>query len=75
MRRSLATILSSAGIADAGRARRAVLVRVFCAFSGNKVIILLGGYDKRKDTRAKRQQCEIAAATAALSAWKLAQRG
>jgi len=75
VRRSLATILSSAGIADANRARRAVLVRVFCAFSGNKVIILLGGYDKLRDPSAKRQQREIAAARAALSAWKRAQRG
>ena len=65
MRRSLATILSSAGIADAGRARRAVLVRVFCALSGNRVIILLGGYDKLRDPSAKRQQREIAAEVAA----------
>ena len=65
MRRSLATILSSAGIADAGRARRAVLVRVFCALSGNRVIILLGGYDKLRDPSAKRQQCEFAAEVAA----------
>jgi hypothetical protein len=75
VRRSLETILRSAGIADASRARRAVSVRVFCAFSGNKVIILLGGYDKLRDPSTKRQQREIAAARATLSAWKRAQRG
>ena len=74
VRRSLAAILSSAGIADVGRARRDVLVRVFCAFSGNKVVILLGGYDKRRDSSAKRQQREIVAARATLAAWKRAQQ-
>lgn len=75
VRRSLTAILSSAGVADAGRARRAVLVRVFCAFSGNRVVILLGGYDKGRDPSVKRQQREIAAARATLSAWKRAKRG
>jgi hypothetical protein len=75
VRRSLAAILNSAGITDAGRARRPVLVRVFCAFSGNKLVILLGGYDKLRDPSVKRQQRESAAARAALSAWKRAQRG
>ena len=75
VRRSLAAILHSAGIADAGLARRPVLVRVFCAFSGNKVVLLLGGYDKLRDPSVKRQQREIAAARATLSTWKRAQRG
>ncbi len=74
VRRSLAVILNSAGVAGDSRARRAVLVRVLCAFSGNKVVILLGGYDKGRDPSAKRQQREIAAARATLSAWKRAQR-
>lgn len=75
VRRSLSAILSSAGIAEVGRARRDVLVRVFCTFTGNKVVILLGGYDKRRDSSAKRQQREIAVARAALSAWKCEQHG
>lgn len=73
VRRSLSAILSSAGVAEVGRARRDVLVRVFCTFTGNKVVILLGGYDKRRDSSAKRQQREIAVARAALCAWKRAQ--
>ena len=72
VRRSLAAILSSAGISGTGRARRAVVVRVFCAFSGNKVVLLLGGYDKLRDPSAKRQQREIHAARATLAAWKRA---
>jgi hypothetical protein len=72
VRRSLATILSSAGIASTGRARRTVVVRVFCSFSGNKVVLLLGGYDKLRDPSTKRQQREIAAARSTLAAWKRA---
>lgn len=36
-----------------------VLVRVFFAAYGNKIILLLHGYDKGKDTSEKRQRKEI----------------
>jgi hypothetical protein len=36
-----------------------ILLRVFFHPHGNKLILLLGGYDKGKDASAKRQQVEI----------------
>ena len=68
IRRSLDTILRSAGIADAS-GRQPVLVRVFCSFVGNRVVLLLGGYDKGRDPGSKRQQREIARARAELVRW------
>jgi len=47
-----------------------VLLRVFVHFYGNKVELLLSGYDKGKDPSEKRQQREIKAAGKALRAWK-----
>lgn len=51
-----------------GRGR--VLIRVLCAFEGNRVILLLGGYDKLRDPSKRRQQREIRAAAAVLRAWR-----
>lgn len=73
IRRSLDTILRSAGLPDAGGGRE-VLVRVFCAFVGDKVVLLLGGYDKRPDPSARRQQREIARARAELARWRRESR-
>lgn len=39
-----------------------ILLRVFCATHGEKVILLLHGYDKGQDTNKRRQQREIAEA-------------
>ena len=39
-----------------------VLLRVFFAAYGNKIILLLGGYDKGQDSSSKRQRKEIAIA-------------
>lgn len=36
-----------------------LLLRVFCHAHGDKVVLLLGGYDKGRDPSAKRQQTEI----------------
>jgi hypothetical protein len=49
-----------------------ILLRVFCHAYGNKVVLLLGGYDKGADTSARRQGDEIALARRRLKAW---QRG
>ena len=35
------------------------LVRVFCHAAGDRVILLLGGYDKGKDSGRRRQEREI----------------
>jgi phage-related protein len=47
-----------------------LLVRVFCHAYGNRVILLLGAYDKGSDASKKRQDEEIAIARARLEQWK-----
>jgi putative component of toxin-antitoxin plasmid stabilization module len=60
--------------ADAGHVppddAETILLRVFVAFHGNRVVLLLDGYDKAADPSAKRQQREIAAARKLLTAWR-----
>lgn len=46
------------------------LLRVFVAFHGNRVVLLLDGYDKAADPSPKRQQREITAARKLLTAWR-----
>jgi hypothetical protein len=47
-----------------------ILVRVFCHFYGDRVVLLLSGYDKGRDPSSKRQDKEIALARKHLTAWK-----
>jgi len=56
-------------LAAEGRAEK-VLLRVFVHFHGDKVVLLLGGYDKGKDTKPRRQQREIAEARRLLEQFK-----
>lgn len=60
--------------ADAGHVppddTETILLRVFVAFHGNRVVLLLDGYDKAADPSPKRQQREIAAARKLLTAWR-----
>jgi hypothetical protein len=42
--------------------REPILLRVFCHAHGDRVVVLLGGYDKQRDPSRKRQQHEIAVA-------------
>jgi hypothetical protein len=51
-----------------------VMLRVFVHFYGEKVILLLGGYDKGDDPKARRQQREIAGARRYLAQFKERQR-
>lgn len=51
----------------------AILLRVFVHFYGQKVVLLLSGYDKGEDPSARRQQREIAGARKALRAWQQQQ--
>ncbi|GEP27621.1 hypothetical protein [Cryobacterium levicorallinum] len=53
---------------------RMVLIRVFCTFHGDKIVLLYSGYDKKKDPSDKRQQREIAKARKIHEQWKRAQR-
>lgn len=48
----------------------ATCVSVFVAFHGNRIVLLLDGYDKAADPSRKRQQREIAAARKLRTAWK-----
>jgi putative component of toxin-antitoxin plasmid stabilization module len=47
-----------------------LLARIFCHAHGNRVILLLGAYDKGRDPSARRQNREIALARARLAEWR-----
>lgn len=49
---------------------RAMLLRAFFTVHGDKVVLLLGGYDKGRHPAKSRQQSEIKRARERLSAWK-----
>lgn len=49
---------------------RKVLMRIFCTFHGDRIILLFQGYDKGKDPSDKRQQREIKKAKKLLRDWK-----
>ncbi len=51
--------------------REAVLLRVFVTFSGNRVCLLLAGYDKGRDPSRKQQQKEIERARRLKRRWEL----
>lgn len=53
---------------------RAILLRVFVHFHGDRVVLLLSGYDKGSDPSDKRQQREIARARKCLTAWHEQQK-
>lgn len=73
VRRSLQAILTEAGVEppmDVSGADRMVLIRVFCTFHGDRIVLLYHGYDKKKDPSKKRQEREISRARKLHSAWK-----
>ena len=47
-----------------------ILLRVFCHAHGDRIIVLLGGYDKGADPSPKRQQQEIATARKRLADYR-----
>jgi len=55
-----------AGEPDDGK----ILLRVFCHAHGNRLILLLGGYDKEADPSDKRQDKEIKLARKRLTEYK-----
>lgn len=55
-------------------AKRKVLLRIFCTFHGNRVVLLFHVYNKRKDPSDRRQQKEIARARNYLKAFKAEKR-
>jgi hypothetical protein len=63
IRHNQQTIIKKAGLAMLAQTPRAdVLLRVFCHAMGDRVILLLGGYDKGGDPSPRRQNREIALA-------------
>lgn len=72
VRRSLNAILSVAGVdpSDLSGADRAVLLRLFCTFHGDRIVLLYHGYDKQCDPSPKRQQREITKARKLHEEWK-----
>lgn len=73
VRRSLTAILREAGVeapTDVAAPNTTVLLRVFCTFHGARIILLLGGYDKKRDPSKRRQALEIKRARTRLKAWR-----
>ena len=52
------------------RGADALLLRIFVAFEGQKLIVLLGGYDKGKNDKQSFQQAQIEIARKRLRDWK-----
>jgi hypothetical protein len=65
LRRDLREI-AVVGAAESGR----LLLRVFCHAHGNRLILLVGGYDKGAHPSPRRQNAEIALARARLRDWR-----
>lgn len=75
LRHDAAEILRSVGKAarsEPGGER--ILLRVFCHAYGDRIVLLLGGYDKGADPSPKRQQREIAEARTRLRAFRSRRR-
>ena len=47
---------------------------MFCHSHGNKIVLLLAGYDKGRDPSEKRQQKEITRVRKCLTAWQEAKK-
>lgn len=71
LRHDAAEILQSLGKrASAEPGHERILLRVFCHAYGDRIVLLLGGYDKGADASRRRQQREIAEARKRLAAFK-----
>ncbi|HEU4385583.1 MAG TPA: hypothetical protein VFR85_19010 [Anaeromyxobacteraceae bacterium] len=68
LRRNLRERAPSAG----GKIER-ILLRVFCHAHGDRVILLVGGYDKGEHPSPRRQNAEIELARARLKDWQRRQ--
>lgn len=51
-----------------------ILLRVFCHAHGDRIVLLLGGYDKGERPSARHQQAQIELAKARLKTWKARHR-
>jgi len=71
-RKPLSTILRSAGLEapQEAHSHRSTLLRVFCTFYGDKIVLIYHGYNKKADPSEKRQRREIAKARKLHERWK-----
>ena len=74
IRHDESVIRGKAGQASTGK-RNEVLLRIFCHAHGQKIVLLLGGYDKGVAPSRRRQGREIEIARQRLRAFKLRQSG
>ena len=65
---------SASGSGDKSKRGSEILLRVFCHAYGDRVVLLLGGYDKGAAPAARRQDREIERARKALRSFKLRQQ-
>ncbi len=70
--RDLAKIAPTAELEDAAEAK--MLLRVFCHAYGDRIVLLLAGYDKGEHPSAGRQSAEIALARKRLRDWQRRRR-
>ncbi len=73
VRKSLDSILGSPGAESPPGivgTDRPVLLRVFCTFYGNKIVLIYSGYNKKRDSSAKKQQKEIMRARKIHQQWR-----
>ena len=73
IRHDESVIRGNAGETNTGK-RGEVLLRIFCHAHGQKIVLLLGGYDKGAAPSKRRQDREIETARQRLRAFKLRQR-
>lgn len=80
IRRTLETLLREHGHPGAisrvpnSWLKKRILLRIYCTFYGDKIILLLGGYNKLRNPSVKQEQKEIKAARAAMSRWRAEQK-
>jgi hypothetical protein len=67
LRRDASALASPEGLP--GESAR-ILLRVFCHAYGDRIVLLLGGYDKGADPSTRRQSDEIAIARHRLADWR-----
>lgn len=76
VRQSLRAVYSIAGVEpdatfiSVPNPDETVQLRVFCTFHGDRIVLLLSGYDKGKDPSRNKQNREIKAARKLLKEWK-----
>jgi hypothetical protein len=69
----LAKVAPARGPAEPAEAK--MLLRVFCHAYGDRIVLLLAGYDKGDQPSARRQSAEIALARKRLKDWQQRSRG